>query len=1135
MPAGSPQMVSGPGTEYPSADHGYVIHHIPEILIPRYRSSEFPYKYYSIWGIILGAKDYMKLRGSFVLKLYLCLVVMARAAAPTTVPTLSANPPAVDFQYSTNGETPQSISVTVTASNGTTPAIAETLTPASGTPANLFSLAGTGSTTFQVGINVATLDTLLNQPGVYTATITVSAPGFSNLTIPVALGVNASISIAASPAMLSFSAPAGATVQTVALTGTSNSAVAFSVTSSTAAGSWLSVTTSANVTPATLTVTVNPSTLGSGVYSGSITVTPDSVSLPLGIPVTLVVGSNTLAASPVSLAFEYTLAGTTPPVQVVQLSSTAPNNTFVAQAASTGNWLLVNGVTANVSGPLPASLDVTVNPAGLTAGTYQGTITATDAHGSTQSIAVTLVVNGVSSIANPAYLSFVAEENGLPPMSQTITVTGFANASFTATVTAPWLSVSAASGPAPAQIIVSARPTGLAAGTYTGSVQIDVDTHIQDVAVTFVVSANPVLTTNTGDYIYNYFGGNPPPSPLDLDVNVSSGSPQTFTVATGVPSWLEVNTGGPTATTPAVLAVTLLPQTLGTGTYVAQIVLLPASGGPPVTVPVVLMVVNATAVIPSSGSLAFTAVAGGPPQSQTVQISAASTTAFTAAASTTSGGTWLTVAPASGTVNTVKSPLTVTADATSLGAGTYQGAIKLTTSTGVITVIPVMFTVGAGSGTPVTISPSALTFAYTQNGPLPVAQNLQITGSETFTAGATTTSGGSWLAVMPVSGTGNTVLSVSVAPVSLAPGTYNGAITVTPSGSAAQTVPITLTVSIAGILSATPTPLAFAYAAGNPAPAPQAVSVTSSGPPIQFTATASSSGWLSVTPASATTPATLSVSVSPTNLGPGTYTGSVALAGGAGVAALSITVTLTVTAPQPVISRVVNAASFLSGGISPGEIVTVFGVALGPSAGVGAQIKDGFIQTNLANVQVTFNGYAAPILYAGSGQVNAIVPYELASASNASVVAIFGAAKSSPVTVQVVSSAPGIFSADASGMGPGAILDVNYHLVSSSNPVSVGDSIQVFATGQGQTSPAGVDGLIEPSVLPLPVPLLTAAGALVGGIPANITYVGAAPGLVAGALQVNIVIPPGVPSGPAQLILSIGGNSSQNGITVAVQ
>src|SRR5208282_354681 len=98
----------------------------------------------------------------------------------------------------------------------------------------------------------------------------------------------------------------------------------------------------------------------------------------------------------------------TPPPQVVQLSSSLSTDTYTAQATSTGNWLLVNGVTANVSGALPASLNVTINPAGLTAATYTGTISVTDAHGSVQNIGVTLVVSGIGSVANPSSLTFVA-------------------------------------------------------------------------------------------------------------------------------------------------------------------------------------------------------------------------------------------------------------------------------------------------------------------------------------------------------------------------------------------------------------------------------------------------------------------------------------------------------------------------------------------------------------------------------------------------------------------------------------------------------------------------------------------------------------------------------------------------------
>jgi uncharacterized protein (TIGR03437 family) len=549
-------------------------------------------------------------------------------------------------------------------------------------------------------------------------------------------------------------------------------------------------------------------------------------------------------------------------------------------------------------------------------------------------------------------------------------------------------------------------------------------------------------------------------------------------------------------------------------------------------VPVLLLVTGSTAVVPNPASVSFSAMAGAGPQSKTVDLTAPVPTTFTASASTAGGGNWLSVSPTSGTANTVNLPLTITASAASLGVGSYAGTITLTTSLGVESQIAVAFTVSS-SGAPITLSPTALTFAYSLNGTLPPAQTVQVTGAQSFTASAGTTTGGAWLAVTPASGTGTTTLSVSANPAGLAVGTYSGSITVSPTGGVAQTVTVTLTVAAASILAATPNPLAFAYAAGNPNPAAQTVSVTSTGQAVTFTAAASSSGWLSVTQSAAATPATLSVSVNPANLGAGTYTGSITLSVG-GALQLTINVSLTVTAPLPTIDHVANAASYVTGGVSPGELVTVFGSALGPTVGVGATIVKGYIPTTLANVTVTFNGYPGPILYAGAGQINTIVPYELAGASNVTVETMFGTARSNAVTLAVVPSAPGIFSANATGQGDGAILDLNYQLVSASNPVSAGSIIQVFATGQGQTSPGGVDGLIEPSVLPLPSPLL-AAGATVGGIAADIQYIGDAPGLVAGALQVNVVVPPGVASGPAALFLSIGGNSSQTGITVAIQ
>ena len=83
---------------------------------------------------------------------------------------------------------------------------------------------------------------------------------------------------------------------------------------------------------------------------------------------------------------------------------------------------------------------------------------------------------------------------------------------------------------------------------------------------------------------------------------------------------------------------------------------------------------------------------------------------------------------------------------------------------------------------------------------------------------------------------------------------------------------------------------------------------------------------------------------------------------------------------------VVNAASYLSivasgypgGAVAPGEIISVFGTGLGPANGVGAVVdSQGRVATTLASVTLTFDGVAAPILYAQANQINAIVPFEV--------------------------------------------------------------------------------------------------------------------------------------------------------------
>jgi uncharacterized protein (TIGR03437 family) len=1085
-----------------------------------------------------GAKDYMNIRGSVALKLCLCLVAFAAVAAGTTPPTLIATPAAVSFQYSSGEPQPQPVNVLVTASDGSTPVLTSVTIAPLTAPAALFPQSGlivTGDT-ISVGYDVNTLQTLVGTPGTYTAVITVTATGFAtSLNIPVSFVIGTAVSIAGSPSSLTFSAPSQLAPQTVAISSSDGAEISFVVTSD---STWLSATAVPTYTPSALTVMVNAANLPAATYQGNITLTP-STGGSVTIPVTLQVGTNTLGINPAALAFAYTVGGTTPPVQTVQLSSLLASDTYTAQAKSTGNWLLVNGVTTEISGAVPATLNVTVNPTGLAAGTYLGTISATDT-GGTQTVTVTLVVSNLSSVANPAALTFVAQASQAAPASQLVWVSGSPDTPYTATATSTggWLSVSPATGPSAAEVTVAVNPGTLAAGTYTGTVQVSAAERVQNIQVTLIVSATPVLMTTPGSFIENYFGGGPPLGPQSLTVTASSGVSQAFTISGGLPSWLQVSTGGGPTTTPAILNVTATAQTLPTGSYLAQVVLIPAATtavpvGTPVVVPIFLTVENATAVVASPASLSLSAIAGAAPLSQTVELTASSPATFTSSA--TSVGNWLSVSPASGSADAVGTPLTVTADATSLAKGTYQGTVTLTTAGGVVTTIAVAFTV-SGPSSPIAISPSTLAFAYTLGGTVPAAQTLQIAGTQSFTAAATTSTGGTWLAVTPASGTGNASLSVTVNPAGLALGAYNGTITVTPTGGVAQTVAVTLTVYAMGSLTIAPGSLSFAFAAGGPPAAPQTVVVTSTGQPVTFTATAFSTGWLAVTQSAATTPANVIVTVNPTSLSAGIYAGSIELIGSSGAVQLTIDVSLAVTSSLPVIGAVVNGASYLEGGIAPGEIVTIFGTSLGPATGVLAAINAGYIGTTLANVTVTFNGYPAPILYAYSGQLNVIVPYEVAGAANASIETTFGAARSNVVILTVVSAAPGVFSDDATGKGEGAILDTNYNLVSASNPVSGGSVIQIFATGQGQTSPGGVDGLIEPAVLPLPAPLLS-AGVTIGGVAAtSIQYVGAAPGLVAGALQIDVTVPDGLPSGPAALVVSFGGvDFSQPGLTVAIQ
>ncbi len=236
--------------------------------------------------------------------------------------------------------------------------------------------------------------------------------------------------------------------------------------------------------------------------------------------------------------------------------------------------------------------------------------------------------------------------------------------------------------------------------------------------------------------------------------------------------------------------------------------------------------------------------------------------------------------------------------------------------------------------------------------------------------------------------------------------------------------------------------------------------------------------------------------------------------------------------PVPQVTAVTNAASYAATGISPGEIVTVFGVGLGPAQLEEQVPSAGAFGADDDNTQVFFNGIPAPLIYSSSTSVSAVVPFGI-SGSTAQVVVSYQDQQSAPFSVNVAAATPGLFSLDASGTGPGAFLNQDLTVNSASRPATRGQVLVLYGTGNGLLAPVPADGAIV--TVPPPVATQTVA-ATVGGIAATVLYAGAAPGSVAGLIQVNVLVPDGVTPGTSvPVTLQVGDAVSQDGVTAAIQ
>jgi uncharacterized protein (TIGR03437 family) len=231
---------------------------------------------------------------------------------------------------------------------------------------------------------------------------------------------------------------------------------------------------------------------------------------------------------------------------------------------------------------------------------------------------------------------------------------------------------------------------------------------------------------------------------------------------------------------------------------------------------------------------------------------------------------------------------------------------------------------------------------------------------------------------------------------------------------------------------------------------------------------------------------------------------------------------------------VVSAAQSAPGPVAPGELVTVYGYGMGPANGMGAVVQSGKVGTAIGGASVLFDGNPAPLLYARSDQVNAVVPFGVANRTSTQVQVRYGGAVSNVLTVPVAATSPGIFTMNASGSGQGAILNHDGSVNSTANPAAPGSVVTIYATGGGITNPSSPDGSITGTdVLPS---LVNPVSVWIGDVQTEVLYRGAAPTFVAGALQINARVPTTITPGPnVPVKLVIGKTQSQAGVTLAVQ
>ena len=469
-----------------------------------------------------------------------------------------------------------------------------------------------------------------------------------------------------------------------------------------------------------------------------------------------------LSVSPASLSFNATIGAGNPADKSLSITN-GGSGTLNYTISDDASWLTVTPSSASA----PGTATVSVDPTGLTAGTYAANITvaAGSATGSPAVIAVTFTLNPASTGGS----------------------TTLAGSDQTGT------DVSQASAGGGEVYKISAAGSGTAAKL---SLYVDGGSTAGKLVLGLYsdVAGKPGALLGSGR-ISSVTPGAWNDVPLDAGIPLTVGTSYWFGLLNpsdsgGTLKWRDHaggKSGSPEQTSQA-RNLTVLPATWATGGsftdgpvagYAAG-----ASGPPP---PATLSV--------SPASLTFSGVAGGAsPAAKTLSIAntGGGTLTFTAG----DDAAWLSESPAGGTA---PQDVSVSVDTSGLSAGTYTGTITIDggSISGSPKTIPVTLTLTPPSPPVLAVSPGSLTYTAVQGGAAPAAQSLSVTNTGSGTLSYTATDDQPWLSETGASGTAPGTVSVSADPSGLAAGTYTGTVTVTAAGATGspKTVAVSLTVT----------------------------------------------------------------------------------------------------------------------------------------------------------------------------------------------------------------------------------------------------------------------------------------------------------------------------------------------------